>query len=251
MHCRGHLKQQLASFRTLAVILLRSRHYAVFKAVWRYDGRHSAQKLHSLPCGNVAYSCKDICIVGRALLQRVARGNIKPAGHLISIVGVKLAVERQVVAAYATAHHCCVCGKDRAYSKIAALYVENARSCHPFVEVGNHTLRRLQSELYKTLYYLACSISKERRIYVLPVAAYGIQFELLPEICKYGVFGGDEGGVIHKNHCRRTRNVPVPYPYPQPLTCHIRAPGGKELLILCKLRILSGLPPYIGTYENM
>ena len=121
VHCRGHLKQQLASLRTLAVILLRSRHYAVLKAVWRYDGRHSAQKLHSLPCGNVAYSCKDIRIVGCALLQRVARGNIKPAGHLISIVGVKLAVERQVVAAYATAHHCCVCGKDRAYSKIAAL----------------------------------------------------------------------------------------------------------------------------------
>ena len=250
-HGRGHL-QQFGAGRGAAFVIMRFiGREAVFEAVGRDDVARAAEELLALEGRDLADGREYVGSRGGRLLKRMAGHDAVLVGQPVSVQVLESVVKRDVLPGYATADDRGVRGEDRADGEIRHLEVEQAGAGHPFVELGDDLVVRLDTVAHETLDHLSGRITEEGRFDIIPAAADGVHAEALPELGQDLVLVPDEGREVDQDGHRLSGDVPVADAEAEPLFRRGHAPRAEQHRIFLEFRVLAYVAPDIRTDMDM
>ena len=166
--------------------------------------------------GNLTYGSKTICIPSRRLFQRLFGHHIKTVCQLLRHIVFHFTVQRQMVACHTTSQHRGVSRKYTPHLRHGIFQIQQPRSRHPFMKLGNNTLAQRSIKTNKTFNHLTGSITEQRWFDIIPLSANGIQFIFFPKRGKNSIFLCNEGRIINQNNNRPTSNIPPSHLNSQP-----------------------------------
>ncbi len=168
-------------------------------AVGKDDLGGPLEKMGGLLRRDLAHRGEAVALPGRNGLEGMLRLHVHPGGHVPGGKALHVAVDVDPVAAEGAPEDGGVGGEDRADLGNVLLHVEQSRSHHPLVKLGDGLPSLADHPVVENGHGLPESGAVQNRLDVVPAPPDGIDAEILPELKKelaLGVFAD----VSHENH---------------------------------------------------
>ena len=172
-------------------------------------------------------------------------------GHLVAVISLEILVERKVVAADAAANHRGVGREDGGDGYAGVLYVKEAGSGLPLVELRHHLVGGVEVETVEAGDHAPGGIAEQGGLLVIPVAADGIDAETLPILREDLVLFGKELLVVYEYGHRLAGDVPASDTDTDTLLGCLDFPVAVQRGILDEIGIVLGMHPHIRTDHDM
>ena len=108
-------------------------HKTVVKAIGQNDVYRLVKQFQAFTCGNIAYGRETVYMMSGLLLNRVFRLHVKLIGHLVTIIGKQIVIERFLITGNRTAYTGSMGRKECCYLWNILVQVEGTQTAHPLI----------------------------------------------------------------------------------------------------------------------
>ena len=134
----GHTKQLMTRLHASRSKSRARGHEIVFKTIHENGIATLVEQLLTLTGSDIADRGEAIDIVRRLPFNRVFSLHVQFGCHLIAVVGIKIVVQRLVVASYTSTNAGGMGGEDGGNGGNMLLHIECAKTCHPLMGLKDY-----------------------------------------------------------------------------------------------------------------